>query len=256
MHSFANLDNRIKKRLFIGLLVISLVVLGVLLLAAWWLISRKGLFFNQVILALLTFSAVFFLILLGIGLIALIWSIWRSKTIPSLHAIMYAATKFLYPVALKLGKWFGLEEERIKNSYIQVSNQLVRTQVKDPVKKILILAPHCLQKTTCPHKITIDVNNCRDCGQCPVSGLRHLAKKYGVELVIVTGGTSARNILKKKRPDAVVAIACERDLTSGIRDVKGLPVIGVLNQRPEGPCCNTKVNLAKVEETIQFFQGG
>jgi len=57
--------------------------------------------------------------------------------------------------------------------------------------------------------------------------------------------------LKTLRPQAVLAIACERDLTSGIQDVFPLPVIGILNQRPFGPCCNTRVDIDRVEKLLQ-----
>jgi len=40
-------------------------------------------------------------------------------------------------------------------------------------------------------------------------------------------------------------------LTSGIQDVFPLPVIGMLNQRPFGPCCNTKVDIERVEVLLR-----
>ena len=48
-------------------------------------------------------------------------------------------------------------------------------------------------------------------------------------------------------------MACERDLTAGIRDAYPLPVIGVLNQRPHGPCFNTQVVLAELETTLDEY---
>ncbi len=48
-----------------------------------------------------------------------------------------------------------------------------------------------------------------------------------------------------------MAIACERDLMSGIQDVYPLPAVGVLNIRPNGPCFNTKVDMAEVRATIE-----
>ena len=50
-----------------------------------------------------------------------------------------------------------------------------------------------------------------------------------------------------------MAIACERDLTSGIQDVYPLPAVGVLNIRPNGPCFNTHVDIEKVREEIKKF---
>ena len=53
------------------------------------------------------------------------------------------------------------------------------------------------------------------------------------------------------RPKAVVAIACERDLASGIQDVYPIPSVGVLNLRPNGPCYNTHVDLEEFRRAIE-----
>lgn len=60
----------------------------------------------------------------------------------------------------------------------------------------------------------------------------------------------ARQIVYKTRPKAVLAIACERDLMSGIQDVYPLPAVGVLNIRPNGPCYNTHVDIEAVKEEL------
>lgn len=253
-----NVGNHMRKRLFIGLLAVSFIFLFAIFSLAWWIVARRGLLINKVILTLLTAAVIAVFVLLALGLAALVWSLWYSKkTIPSLQSAMVTATSVLFPLALQLGKWLGVSEERIKNSFIQVSNHLVRTRVREKhLKKVIILAPHCLQWIHCPHKITINVNNCKECGRCPIAALIKLARKYEVDLLVVTGGTFARKVIKENRPEAVVAIACERDLTSGIQDVVGLPVLGVVNERPEGPCSNTRVNLNKVEEAILYFKQG
>ena len=58
------------------------------------------------------------------------------------------------------------------------------------------------------------------------------------------------------KPKAIVAIACERDLTEGILDTSPISVLGILNIRPEGPCKNTRVDLNKVLNAIDFFLNG
>jgi uncharacterized protein len=65
----------------------------------------------------------------------------------------------------------------------------------------------------------------------------------GIPVVVATGGTLARRAVERHRPRTVVAVACERDLSSGVLDTFPLPVIGVINERPEGPCYNTRVDL-------------
>jgi hypothetical protein len=76
-----------------------------------------------------------------------------------------------------------------------------------------------------------------------------------LRLFVATGGTIARRIVKEARPEAIIAVACERDLSSGLVDTYPLPVIGILNERPFGPCINTRVDLRKVQEAITFFAG-
>jgi len=51
----------------------------------------------------------------------------------------------------------------------------------------------------------------------------------------------------------IVAVACERDLTSGIQDTYPIPVFGIFNRRPFGPCYDTDVDLELVEKGITTF---
>lgn len=71
--------------------------------------------------------------------------------------------------------------------------------------------------------------------------------------VVASGGTFARKFARELKPKAIVAIACERDLTSGIQDLQKIPVVGVLNERPNGPCYNTTVQLCKVQQAIDYL---
>ena len=78
-----------------------------------------------------------------------------------------------------------------------------------------------------------------------------LSDELGFTFFVATGGTLARQIAKKIRPQAVLAIACERDLMSGIQDVYPLPAVGVLNIRPNGPCNNTRVDMDEVRRVLK-----
>lgn len=247
-----------RKRLFVFLLGCSLLGLAFIVFFAWWLVSKQYLIINQIILTLALVLFIVLFLIISLGVVFLVYSLWSLKIYKGTNIFIKKAIDFLFPIALKIGQWLGIEAERIKNSYIQVSNQLVKLKQKMIAPEdILILAPHCLQKVECPRKITVDVENCKCCGQCPIGDLLIISREKGVQLVVATGGTFARKFIKEKKPRAIVAIACERDLTSGIQDVEHIPVIGIVNERPEGPCHNTKVNLCNVERAINYFvQGG
>jgi len=117
----------------------------------------------------------------------------------------------------------------------------------------LVLLPHCIQDFECQIKITGNVKNCKGCGKCEIKDLIELTDQYQVRIAVATGGTLARRIIVENKPEAIVAVACELDLTSGIQDSYPIPVIGILNERPHGPCINTKVDIQKVKSAILDF---
>jgi hypothetical protein len=132
-----------------------------------------------------------------------------------------------------------------------MNNSLVASQrLAIKPDRVLILLPHCLQLFDCDIKVTGGIDKCIRCGRCDIKGLAELAEKYRIDISVATGGTLARKVIVEKRPKLVVAVACERDLTSGIKDCYPLPVLGVLNDRPFGPCFNTSVDVAKIEAAL------
>jgi hypothetical protein len=80
-----------------------------------------------------------------------------------------------------------------------------------------------------------------------------MARAKALPFVIATGGTLARKAIVEHKPELIVAVACERDLAAGIYDMRRLPVIGLLNERPEGPCKNTRVDMAALEALLNRF---
>ena len=196
-------------------------------------------------------------------LIGVIWILCASLIVASLGIIrlhpivLRLANQFIYglfPLTLAIGKVRGVTKDQLRQSMIDLINHLVVMNLyKVPPERILLLTPHCLQENTCIHKVTHNVYNCKQCGRCQVGGLLKIAKEYGCQFIVVTGGTLARMKVKEAKPKAIIAIACERDLASGMADVFPIPVIGVLNERPNGPCCNTTVDINKVRDAVELL---
>lgn len=116
--------------------------------------------------------------------------------------------------------------------------------------RILLLLPHCLQTHVCAHRIVHDHSLCTRCGACDMAALLELAESRGLELSIATGGTAARRAVEETRPGMVVAVACPRDLSSGILDSASVPVYGVLNSRPNGDCFDTRVDTSFIGSVL------
>ena len=53
------------------------------------------------------------------------------------------------------------------------------------------------------------------------------------------------------RPKLVIAVACERDLVTGINDSFPLIIYGVFNIRENGPCIDTTVSFIEIERLMK-----
>jgi hypothetical protein len=160
--------------------------------------------------------------------------------------------KIFYPLLMLAGSFFKNKKESFQKFIISHNNKLVKRE-RPHTKKILLLLPHCIQINECNIRLTYNIYNCKGCGRCEIKDLIQIADENHLELFVATGGSLARRIINEIKPEAVVAIACENDLSSGIVDTYPLPILGITNERPFGPCLNTSVDLAKVKEAIEFF---
>ncbi|OHE59475.1 MAG: hypothetical protein A2Z47_00580 [Thermodesulfovibrio sp. RBG_19FT_COMBO_42_12] len=160
--------------------------------------------------------------------------------------------KILYPLLMLAGSFAKDKKEAYQRLIINLNNKLVKRE-RSKTKKILLLLPHCLQTDECTIRLTYNVYNCEGCGRCEIKDLIQIADENHLTLSVATGGSLARRIVNEVKPEAVVAVACENDLSSGIADIYPLPILGIPNERPFGPCLNTSVDLAKVKEAIEFF---
>jgi hypothetical protein len=246
-----------KKRIFIGLIVFT-VFLIVAATVALYLIPYIGLRNIHPLapeVVCITMGAVVGALSLGVAL--LIITLVRGKEIFFAAKLRGIVIEILFPIMIVVGKLLGISKEKVQQSFVEVNNLLVRAKCNGTkIDRLLLLMPHCLQFNDCAIKITSDVYKCKACGKCKIKDLVELAQKYNVHLSVATGGTLARRRVAESKPQAIIAVACERDLTSGIQDAYPLPVIGILNDRPFGPCFNTSVDISKVAEALEYLAGG
>jgi uncharacterized protein len=243
-----------EKRTFIILLLLTCVGLVVAAIALW-LVPYVG--FTAIhphlpmVMAMVLGAIVMFLI--GGGL-TLVFTIIRGKNLFFNRKIRGVVIRFLFPLLVVVGKLIGIGKDEVRRAFIAINNQLVLGEARRvPPQKILILLPQCIQNHECPVRITGNVKNCKACGKCKIKDLVGLSEKYGLAISVATGGTLARKIVVDKRPEIIIGVACERDLTSGIQDTYPIPVYGILNRRPHGPCYDTDVDLELVERGIAAF---
>ena len=247
---------RPKKRTFIFLLLITCLVLlgGAMLL--WW-VPYVG--FTNIHPYLPLIAGIIFggIVLFCLGaVLTLLFTIIRGKNLFFNRKIRGIVIRFLFPLLVGVGKCFGIKKSEIRRSFVAINNQLVLAEAKKVrPEKLLILLPHCLQFHDCNVRITGDVKNCKACGKCRIKELAALAEEYQTPISVATGGTLARRIVVEKRPEIIIGVACERDLTSGIQDSYPIPVFGIFNKRPFGPCFDTDVDIDLVTSAVRTFLG-
>jgi hypothetical protein len=246
-----------KKRIFIGLIVFTVFLITAVTVGLYLIpyIGLRNIHPLAPTVVCITMGAVIGVLTLGVALLVL--TIIRGREIIGASKLRGIVIEILFPIMIVVGKLLGISKEKVQQSFVEVNNLLVRAKCNGTgVDRILLLMPHCLQFSDCAIKITNDVYKCKACGKCRIKDLVELAQRYNVHLSVATGGTLARRRVAEARPQAIIAVACERDLTSGIQDAYPLPVIGIINDRPFGPCFNTSVDISKVAEALEFLAGG
>ena len=124
----------------------------------------------------------------------------------------------------------------VENAAVKIYNALaVARGRKVGQGELLLLIPRCLSKVT-------------------LDGVLGIAGKYGVPVFVATRGQLARRVIRERRPRAVVAVACERDMVSGLHDVAGkIPVLGLTMTLPAGPCKDASLDLGQLERWVQSY---
>ena len=124
----------------------------------------------------------------------------------------------------------------VENASVKVYNALaLLRRRKVGTGELLLLIPRCLSKDT-------------------LDGVLRIAGKYGVPVFVATRGQLARRVIRERRPRAVVAVACERDMVSGLHDVAGkIPVLGLTMTLPSGPCKDALLNLGQLEDWVRAY---
>ncbi len=210
-------------------------------LAAALVVTALALFLLAPRLALLSpvIPRVLWLSLAGLAVLVTVW--W------ALIALSYTTGRSLLPERLaERGPFLRLmrltsrtagrlgRRDWVENASVKVYNRLALLRARKVGSgELLVLIPRCLSKAT-------------------LDGVLGIAGKYGVPVFVATRGQLARRVIRERRPRAVVAVACERDMVSGLHDVAGkVPVLGLTMTLPAGPCKDALLDLPQLDEWVR-----
>jgi hypothetical protein len=174
---------------------------------------------------------------------ALLWAWWGVLLLsheigrPLLPERLAERGPFLRLMRLtsRIADRFG-RRDWVENAAVKVYNSLALMRGRKVGQgELLVLIPRCLSKVT-------------------LDGVLGIAGKYGVPVFVATRGQLARRVIRERKPRAVVAVACERDMVSGLHDVAGkIPVLGLTMTLPAGPCKDATLDLGQLEQWVQAY---
>jgi hypothetical protein len=135
----------------------------------------------------------------------------------------------------QVARRFGVRDW-VEHAAVEVYNALAaRRRRRVGRGELLVLIPRCLSKAA-------------------LDGILEVAGRYDVAVFVATRGQLARRAIRERRPRAVVAVACERDMVSGLHDVAAkVPVLGLTMRLPSGPCKDAAVDVQRFEAWVRSF---
>lgn len=225
-------------RLYFLLLFLELLVASALLLTDAWLMHQYFLK-DFPLLRMLIVSIL-------LGPLAVWWFVFafcftvvefrlRRLALPWFSLWLTLQTRYLGLCA----RPFGIHPDRVGASCLAVTNALARMQLRR-LKKIrpMVLLPRCMSAET-------------------VRAVKELAAPWACPVEVVASNRLARLKVREFRPTALIAVACERDLVSGIFDFgHKLPILVLANDRPFGPCLKASLDLEKLREALAAIHEG
>src|SRR5256712_2997445 len=163
---------------------------------------------------------------LSLGVAAAATWLWYGTLLLSFYGCMLALPEgwlergpYLRLMSLTsyVSRAFG-KRDWVEHAAIDVYNALAERRRRKVGKgELLVLIPRCLSKQA-------------------LDGVLAIAGRYEVPVFVATRGQLARRVIRERRPRAVVAVACERGMMTGLRDVAGPPPgAGVPTRLPHGP---------------------
>jgi hypothetical protein len=221
---------------FLILAGLTFFFLVALLNAAWYLVKPRIAEFGPAVAVLLEWCVRGFSILILVIVAAEAISIakFAKSLLPWVRTDR--ALLALLPKSVWLGKKFGIGRDRVSNSFIKVHNILLKASPNRlSAERLLILLPRCL-------------------GRATRSQILDRLVGLAAKIVTASGGEEARKAIHEHQPSVILAIACERDLISGLKDVADrIPVLAIPNRRPQGPCKNTELPIEELDAALRFL---
>ncbi len=147
---------------------------------------------------------------------------------------------------------------------MKVVNDMVDIHVKNLVEREefakrenrAIFLPHCSRRymdNRCQAEFDTELSTyrCRQCSDdCLVNKATEIGEEMGYDVYVLPGGSCIKKIMKEKKYDGIVGVACPMEIQMGMEYLKdtsvsyqGVPLL-------KNGCSNTKFNLDTYKELV------
>lgn len=138
---------------------------------------------------------------------------------------------------------------------VQVANKIQRDKFEKAQRRALLL-PHCARsrmdkQCMADFKADVPTYDCKSCrASCLINKATALGKAKGYDVYVIPGGACAERILKDKKYDGVVGVACGMELKMGLGLMKKLGIPGQGIFLTKNGCSNTSLNLQNLARIL------
>jgi hypothetical protein len=90
---------------------------------------------------------------------------------------------------------------------------------------VLLILPRCVKRGCCKIDNGGSLSACRDCDDCDLGALARIAELHRVEALVAFRSHVAFALARERRPDLIIATACEDRLIKALRSVPEIPAL-------------------------------
>jgi hypothetical protein len=156
---------------------------------------------------------------------------------------------------MRLCKFSQKSEEQICKFFTYKQNKLHANKFASvPFNKRIVFIPHCMRNTAVCVAVEKDrCYICTECGSCKISDITKLARKLNYrDLYIVKGSKMIEKIIKERKPEAIVGIACFFEGSQAFKMLKSENVTVQFVPLTKDGCDTTDIDLTEVEKVLKY----
>ncbi|WP_406670174.1 DUF116 domain-containing protein [Methanolobus sp. ZRKC4] len=184
------------------------------------------------------------MVVLGIALLLGAYSYKKHKILFP-NFILFMLYLFYGPAKL-ICRIFGIKDTLVDEILVEVRNAVMLEGFRKINNNRVIFLPQCMRHPNCKARCDpIKGYECKMCGLCDIGTICKAAKERNFKVYVIPGGSFVKKIIKARRPESCIGVACYPELTESMQGASPFMVVQGVTLIQDG-CFDTKVNVDDV----------